>query len=116
VARDRLSIKKPKPNATSADADKDGIVLRSDDGRLFYWLRATRAGLWVQRDRWRHDSRARLVQSHVFCSNAAFARWCDAYTVRFDYPIVFSKLQREGRALLNGHEHRTNAAADHPAG
>lgn len=108
-------MKKLKPTSTSADADKDGIVLRSEDGRLFYWLRATHAGLWVQRDRRRQDSRARLVQSHTFCTDAAFARWCDADTVRFDYPIIFVKLQREGRALLKGHEYAPGITPDHPA-
>jgi hypothetical protein len=108
-------MKKLKPTSISADADKDGIVLRSEDGRLFYWLRATRAGLWVQRDRRRQDSRARLVQSHMFCTDAAFARWCNADTVRFDYPIIFVKLQREGRALLKGHEHAPDTATDHAA-
>jgi hypothetical protein len=109
-------MKKPKCQPISADADKDGIVLRSDDGRLFYWLRATHAGLWVQRDRLRQDSRARLVQSHVFRSGAAFARWCDADTVRFDYPVVFTRLQREGSALLSRHEYPPQLVPSHPAG
>ena len=72
--------------------------------RLLYRLRSTKAGLWVQRERRQLDSRARLVQSAVFEDATAFTRWCDADTARFDYPVVFTSLQREGQFLLREHE------------
>ena len=108
-------MKKPKPPSSWPETAQEGVVLRSDDGRLFYWLRATRCGLWVHRERRRLD-RAHLVQSHVFRNAPAFARWCDADTVRFDYPVVHAKLQREGHALLNDGGPGDEPASDRTAG
>lgn len=99
-----------------AQPTKDGVALGSEDGRLFYWLRATPSGLWVQRERRRQDSRARVIQSHLFNTRPAFERWCDADTVRFDYPGVFLRLQREGLALLHHHEHAVDTEPDHNPG
>lgn len=106
-------MKKTKASSAACESARDGVVLRSDDGRLFYWLRATRAGLWVQRDRRRLDSRARLVQSHLFETPTAFARWCDADSVRFDYPVIFTRLHREGHALLTPEHHGTEPSHRH---
>lgn len=61
----------------------------------------------------RKDNRARLVQSTVFRDTAGFSRWCDADSVRFDYPIVFSIMRREGGALLEAHEQSSITVRDH---
>jgi len=89
------------------------FVVRSDDGDVCFRLCPTRHGLWVQRERRRSESRARLVQSTVFGDAAGFMRWCDADSVRFDYPIVFSILRREGNAILDAHEHSSAAPSGH---
>ena len=103
-----------KPTAKNSPADgARGVVVKSDDGGVCFRLRPTRSGLWVQRDRWRKDNHARLVQSVVFASSDGFARWCEADSVRFDYPIVFSAIKREGGALLQAHEQAAAAEPDH---
>ncbi len=102
--------------ATKSTADVDGgIVIKSDDGNVCFRLRPTRSGLWVQRDRRREESHARLVHSVVFASIDGFARWCESDSVRFDYPIVFSTVRREGGALLQDHEQASDAERDHEA-
>lgn len=105
-----------KPTAKNSPADGSrGVVVKSDDGDVCFRLRPTRAGLWVQRDRRHKDSHARLVQSVVFDNSDRFARWCDADSVRFDYPFVFSAIRREGGALLQHHEQSSGAERDQQA-
>lgn len=105
-----------KPTAKNSPADGLlGVVVESDDGGVCFRLRPTRSGLWVQRDRRRKDSHVRLVQSVVFDSSERFARWCDADSVRFDYPAVFSAIRREGGALLQHHEQASGAERDQQA-
>ena len=43
----------------------------------------------------------RLVQAIVFRDEASFTRWCDADSVRFAYPLIFSNLRRAGCELLS---------------
>jgi hypothetical protein len=93
----------PRKSTSSTDAT-GGLVVQSDDGAVRFQLRSTRSGLWVQRERRTVPQRARLVQSVVFTDPIGFARWCEADSVRFDYPIVFSTLRRAGSALLEAYE------------
>ena len=94
-----------KSTTTSSDgAAEEPVVVQSDDGFVRVWLRITRFGLWVRRERRRADEHARLVQSVVFPDSHGFERWCDSDSVRFDYPIVSSTVKREGGALLDEHE------------
>jgi len=90
-----------------------GIVVQSDDGAVCFKLKTTRMGLWVERARRHEDHRARLVQSVVFSDTVGFSRWCDADLVRFDYPIVFLNIKREGVALLEAHERMLLPQRDH---
>ena len=104
------------PTAKKSPTDRScGVVVKSDDGGVCFRLRPTRSGLLVQRDRRRKDNHARLVQSVVFATSDGFARWCAADSVRFDYPIVFSAIRREGGALLQHHEQASGAERDQQA-
>lgn len=96
-------MKKSRPTSSSCAADRS-VVVQSDDGAVKVWLRITRFGLWVRRERQRIEEHARLVQSVVFSDNQGFERWCDSDSIRFDYPIVSSTVKREGGALLDEHE------------
>ena len=87
---------------TSAREVGNRIVVQSDDGAVCFKLHTTSLGLWVERVRRRVDHQARLVQSVVFSDTIGFSRWCDADSVRFEYPIVASNIKREGVALLEG--------------
>lgn len=90
--------------SVAAQVATHDIVVRSDDGSVCFKLRPTPMGLWVQRDRRQKNRKARLVQSIVFFDAIGFTRWCEADSVRFDYPVVFSMVQREGGALLRANE------------
>lgn len=98
---------------TSPREGGKGIVVQSDDGAVRFRLQTTHIGLWVERVRRRDDHQARLVQSVVFSNTIGFSRWCDADLVRFDYPIVFLNIKREGVALLEAHERMLLPQRDH---
>ena len=98
---------------TSAREVGNRIVVQSDDGAVCFKLHTTSLGLWVERVSRRVDHQARLVQSVVFSDTIGFSRWCDADSVRFEYPIVASNIKREGVALLEAHERTLPSARDH---
>lgn len=80
------------------------LTVGSDDGAVRYVLRATQHGLLVERTRWRKGM-VRLSVATVFRTNAQFARWCDADSVRFDYPMLHAQLRRQGSGLLQPASH-----------
>ena len=81
--------------------NSDEFIVKSDDGQVSYRLRATGRGLWVQRERCRQDRHARLVHSVIITNTEQFDRWCEADSIRFDYPLVFAAIARAGRKLLD---------------
>ncbi len=84
--------------------DPDGsVVVKSDDGAVSYCLQPTHLGLCVQRERRHALGRARLVHTAVFQDCECFLQWCDADSVRFDYPIVLLAIRRQGCAMLESH-------------
>lgn len=76
-----------------------GTTLRSDDGVIAFTLAATKHGLFVERVRLRPGV-VRIVQSTLFTDGRSFNRWCDADAVRFEYPVVYVNLKRNGDALF----------------
>ena len=98
-----MNIMNKSTNTNAPPATAQDIIVRSDDGSLCFKLRPTLVGIWVQRDRRHKDRSARLVQSMVFYDAVGFARWCEADSVRFDYPNVFRQVKREGSAMLESH-------------
>lgn len=94
--------------------EPDGfVVVKSDDGIVSYSLQPTRYGLCVQRERRHALGRARFVHTAVFQDCARFLQWCDADSVRFDYPIVLSAIRRQGSAMLESHERMARPDAKH---
>jgi hypothetical protein len=67
----------------------------SADGAVEFTLVPTQRGLLVERTQVRSRN-ARVVQSIVFRDDEAFQRWCDADSVRFDYPLLYMKVKRDG--------------------
>lgn len=104
---------KTSRNRAKCSEPEGSIVVRSDDGAVSYRLQPTRLGLCVQRERKQVRGHARLVHTAVFRDSACFLRWCEADSVRFDYPIVFSDIRRKGGALLESHERTAQADRDH---
>jgi hypothetical protein len=74
-------------------------TVRSEDGRISFTIAPTSSGIFVERVNLRSRN-ARVVQSAVFTSSENFHRWCDADSVKFDYPLVYVNLRRDGDALF----------------
>jgi hypothetical protein len=75
------------------------ITLISDDGSLTFLLQAHQAGLFVERIQSR-SAGAVITAAMVFESHETFGRWCEADPVRFDHPMLHSRLRRQGDELL----------------
>ena len=83
-------------------AGADGaLLLRTEDGAIAFVLRSAASGLTVERTQ-RRPLGACLVQTLLFTGREAFARWCEADTVRFDEPVLYDRLRREGDVLIDG--------------
>ena len=48
--------------------------------------------------------RGRITFSAIFTDDRSFERWCDADSVRFEYPLVHVILKRHGNSLLRRDE------------
>lgn len=102
-----------KTRSPTRRPELDGVVVvRSNDGAVAFELRPTSSGLCVQRERRQRDGRARLVQTALFREADCFIRWCEADSIRFDYPIVSSEVKREGHALLERYERLCGSDGD----
>ena len=76
-----------------------GTTLRSDDGVIEFTLSPTSHGVFVERVQLRPGT-ARTVHSTLFYDERSFERWCDADAVRFEYPVVYINLKRDGDAFF----------------
>ncbi|CAG1017430.1 hypothetical protein BURC_02080 [Burkholderiaceae bacterium] len=76
-------------------------TLNSDDGAIEYRLTPTSSGLLVERVQRRMGSR-RIVLSTLFADGDSFERWCDADSIRFECPLVYTSLKRDGRVFFGG--------------
>jgi len=70
-------------------------VLASNDASIEFSLRSTAAGLVLERTQ-QHRAGACLVQTMVFQDEGRFERWCASEPVRFDEPVLYDQLRREG--------------------
>lgn len=83
-------------------AGSDGaVLLRTEDGAVAFVLRSAASGLTVERTQ-RRPLGTCLVQTLLFTGHEAFARWCEADAVRFDEPVLYDRLRREGDVLIDG--------------
>lgn len=91
-------MKRPLPAPTCANRPR-GTTLRSDDGVIEFTLAPTAHGVFVERVQLRPGA-ARVVQSTLFSDEQSFRRWCDSDVVRFEYPVVYVNLKRDGDAIF----------------
>ena len=70
-------------------------VLASIDASIKFSLRPTPGGLVLERTQ-QHRAGACLVQTMVFQDEGRFERWCASEPVRFDEPVLYDQLRREG--------------------
>lgn len=82
------------------EAGTRGRVLASADGSLAFVVQAARSGLLIERMHCPSDG-PRTAQAMVFYSVAEFDRWCSVDPARFDDPILFARLCREGHEALD---------------
>ncbi len=73
--------------------------MRSEDGSVSFTLAPTPSGVFVERVQLRNGT-ARVVQSVLFTDDQSFQRWCDADSLRFEYPLVYVSLKRDGDAMF----------------
>ena len=84
---------------TSPPQSSEPRTVRSDDGVVAFTLSRTPMGVFVERVQLR-KGRGLVVHSIIFTDDSSFDRWCDADSVRFDYPLLHVTLKRHGNTLL----------------
>jgi hypothetical protein len=89
----------PLRRCSPIEARRPGSTIKSDDGALVFRLAATGHGLYVERIEERPGA-GRVMQSALFTEHSHFVRWCDADNRRFDYPLIYVSLRRDGDAVL----------------
>lgn len=75
--------------------------LISKDNAVAFNLRATALGLLIERTQ-SQPVGARLVQAMVFTDVDSFDRWCASEPIRFEDPVLYDQLRREGHEALGG--------------
>lgn len=92
------------PHAAEANDQRTGTgerTLASRDATVAFALRATAFGLLIERTQ-RQAVGTRLVQTMVFEDQPTFDRWCDSEPMRFEDPMLYDRLRREGHEALGG--------------
>jgi hypothetical protein len=81
-------------------SDAGALTLVSKNASVTFTLRATAFGLLVERTQ-RPVVGTRLVQVMIFVDLPAFDRWCHSEPMRFDDPVLYVQLRREGYGALS---------------
>ena len=85
--------------AVQTSRPQRGFQLRIEDGVMDVHVAASAMGVFVQRS-YAPPNRAQEVMAVLFKDAAGFGDWCDADVIRFDYPMLFIALKRDGNALF----------------
>ncbi|MEJ8838121.1 hypothetical protein [Ramlibacter sp. AN1133] len=91
-----MPMKRPAPSPSHSAARR---FVRSEDGAVAFTLSRAPMGIFVERVQFR-QGRGRVTHAAIFTDDTSFERWCDADSVRFDYPLVHINLKRHGNNLL----------------
>ena len=94
-----LGAKRPALQTRRAQTAGQAIGLVANSASVAFNLRPTSTGLLVERTQSRALG-ACLVQTMFFKDLHIFERWCDAEPTRFDDPMRFSQLRRDGHEAL----------------
>jgi hypothetical protein len=101
IRRQRIARPTVRPKAKDDAAPEDERTLLSQDHSVTFTLRATSLGLLIERTQ-SQPLGARLVQTMVFEDPDAFDRWCASEPIRFEDPVLYDQLRREGHDALGG--------------
>lgn len=78
-----------------------GTALTTHDGSVTFLLHASPQGLLIERSQCEAHG-ANLRQSIVFTGTDAFERWCASEPLRFQDPVLYGLLRRQGHDVLAG--------------
>jgi hypothetical protein len=82
------------------DAAHGEVALCTTDGTVAFHLRSSELGLLIERLQHRPTGTV-LGQSMLLADVRAFLRWCDVEPLRFDDPVLYDRLRRQGDGLLS---------------
>ena len=103
--RAALQLRRQSAPAVAEAKDQRTVTgertLASKDARVAFAMRATAFGLLIERTQ-RQAVGTRLVQIMVFEDQPTFDRWCDSEPMRFEDPMLYDRLRREGHEALGG--------------
>ena len=103
--RAALQLRRQSAPAVAEAKDQRTVTgertLASKDARVAFAMRATAFGLLIERTQ-RQAVGTRLVQTMVFEDQPTFDRWCDSEPMRFEDPMLYDRLRREGHEALGG--------------
>lgn len=94
-----LGAKRQALQTRRAQTATQAVGLVANSASVAFDLRRASAGLLVERTQSRALG-ACLVQTMFFKDLRMFERWCDAEPTRFDDPMRFSQLRRDGHEAL----------------
>jgi hypothetical protein len=99
IRRQRSTHPAARSTAKGAANQQDERTLVSSDTSVTITLRATTLGLLIERTH-SQPVGARLVQTMVFTDTESFDRWCASEPIRFEDPVLYDQLRREGHDAL----------------
>jgi hypothetical protein len=94
-----LGAKRQALQTRRAQSGTHAVGLLANSVGVTFDLHTTATGLLVERTQSRALG-ACLVQTMFFKDLCVFERWCDAEPTRFDDPMRFSQLRRDGHEAL----------------
>ena len=99
----RLRATQPVVRAAARNTgiDSSEMILASKNNSITFSLRATAIGLLIVRTQGQPVG-ARLIQTMVFADPTTFERWYASEPIRFDDPVLYDQLRREGHGALGG--------------
>lgn len=101
LRRQRTAGPVVRPAAKDRANQQNDRILATQDASVTFTLRATTLGLLIERAQGQHLG-ARLVQTMVFAEAGSFDRWCASEPIRFEDPVLYDQLRREGHEALGG--------------
>lgn len=87
-----------RPDPTGKPLPERSASVRGRRAELRFLLKRLAGGLYVEREEIPHRG-VRTFQSLHFRDRAAFDRWCDDDPVRFDEPLLHSRLKHDAAEL-----------------
>ena len=84
---------------TGSGSSASAQLLASSDGALEFAIHRVPTGLMIEKRLWR-PSGPRTAQTLFFRDAAGFDRWCELEPVRFEDPLLYGELRRQGHDAL----------------